>query len=426
MNQPNQTKQISGDIPYRDPEAIFSLVGTNGNGKNAFLSIGEAALAGHTLLLGSPGTGKSNMLCHLLRNLRVNLTEKDVLVVFDPKGEHYRQFAQAGDIVFADDARASDGVGEAQWNLFKELTGSERVLQDASAICDMLFGEQIREAREPGVPTAARELMLALTVYLCRQDDPGLRNNETLRGLIDGFDTESMLAILKSLPEFGSAGAYLADPDAARNVALALQRTARALFQGRFNASGTLGIRTTLRRRNGKVVFVGYDPARARDTGAIYAAILDQCLCEVLSRAENEGSVYLLLDGACALPKLNHLEDAMLFGGEKGLRVVMALSNLHRLADRYGDAGARTVLDAFGTVIAFRLHDPDSRAYLCGRCGDRRAAESPAQQTRGTAGAGTGGFAVTDGDLTTLKTGESIVCTRNNPPFYFHIKRYGA
>ena len=88
--------QIARDIPYRDPDAFLSLVGADGNGKNAYLPIGDSLLSRHMLLLGSPGTGKSNMMRHLLRNLRVNLTEEDVLIAFDPTGEYSAQFCQAG------------------------------------------------------------------------------------------------------------------------------------------------------------------------------------------------------------------------------------------------------------------------------------------------------------------------------------------
>jgi len=69
--------QIAKDIPYRDPDAFLSLVGADGNGKNAFLPIGDMLLSRHILLLGGPGTGKSNMMRHLIRNLRANLTDAD-------------------------------------------------------------------------------------------------------------------------------------------------------------------------------------------------------------------------------------------------------------------------------------------------------------------------------------------------------------
>ncbi len=45
--------QIGREVAYRDPNALFSLVGTDGNGKNAYLPIGEDLLSRHMLLLGS-------------------------------------------------------------------------------------------------------------------------------------------------------------------------------------------------------------------------------------------------------------------------------------------------------------------------------------------------------------------------------------
>ena len=422
--------QIARDIPYRDPDAFLSLIGADGNGKNAFLPVGDSLLSRHLLLLGSSGTGKSNMLRHLLRNLRVNLTDSDVLVTFDPTGEYSALFSQTGDVVFADDPRASDGSGEARWNLFEELLDEDRILEDASALCDMLFQESIRTAPDPYYAMAARDLTLALIVYLCRQKDPSLRNNETLRGLIDGFDAESMLTILESLPELRAMGAYLIEPAGRRTLGViaALQQAARELLQGRFNTVGTLGMRKTLRRKGGKAVFVCYDAQRGRMTGPVFATLVDLCLQEVLSRTENEGNVYLLLDDVCALPKLTHLEDALLFGRAKGLRLMMTLDAVSRLSDRYGELGAQTILDSFGTTVAFRLHERAGRVFIKNLYGRHRVVETytSSVQVRGVIEQVMDQYIIEDEDLTALQTGESIISTMHYPPFLFRMKLYGG
>lgn len=421
--------QIGREVAYRDPNALFSLVGADGNGKNAYLPIGEDLLSRHMLLLGSACTGKSNMMRHLLRNLRVNLTEKDALVVFDPTGEYAATFGQPGDVVFADDERASDGNGEAQWNLFLELQDSERLPEDASALCEMLFAERIRTASDPYYATAARDLTLALIVYLCRQPDPALRNNRTLRGLIDGYDTESMAAILESLPEFRTLNAYLSEPEGRQTagVVSALQQAARDLLQGRFNAVGTVSIRSVIRGGHGRVAFLCYDPERGPATGPVFATLMDLCLRELLSRKENEGNLYLLLDGLCVLPRLVHLEEALLFGRNKGLKTVLSLASVHRLVERYGELDAQTILDSFGTTVAFRLHDRAARLFVKNLYGRHRVAETytTATQTRGIDQV-SDQYVIEDEDLTVLQTGDSLVAIANCPPFRFRAKLYGA
>ena len=175
-------------------------------------------------------------------------------------------------------------------------------------------------------------------------------------------------------------------------------------------------------------MFVCYDAQRGRMTGPVFATLLDLCMQEVLSRSENEGNVYLLLDDVCALPRLTHLEDALLFGRNKGLRLVMALSGVHRLSDRYGELGAQTILDAFGTTVAFRLHDRAGRSFVKSLYGRHRVVESftSSVQVRGVIEQVMDQYIIEDEDLTAMQTGESIVATMHYPPFYFRMKPYGG
>lgn len=409
-----RSKQIAREVTLRDPSAFISLVGADGNGKNAFLPMGDSLLSRHLLLLGAPGTGKTNMMFHLFRNLRVNLTDEDVLVVFDPSGDYFTQFGQQGDIVFANDQRASDGSGEGQWNLFTELMDDDRLIQDATALCASLLADHLAEACGKQTLAAARDLLLALIVYLCRQEDATLRNNETLRALIDDFDPESMLTILDSLPELRVTGMYLKIPESleTQSVIALLKKAGREILQGRFGTEGSLGMRRTLRRKKGKTVFICGDSGLTG--GEVYAALLDLCLQEVLFRSENEGNVYLLMDHIGVLPKLHYLQAALQFGRAKGLRLMLAARSAAQLTGRYGETDAQALLTAFGTVVAFALHEGGARTFVKELYGTVRLEGRPDT------------YLIGDEELATLQTGESIVATFQTPPFYFRMKRYGA
>lgn len=421
--------QIARDIPYRDADALFSLSGVDGSGRSAYLPVGEQMLGGHTLLLGSPATGKSNMLCHMLRNLRAHLGQQDALVVLDPKGEYHRQFYQKGDVVFANDERAAGAAGEDAWNLFDELEEDD-LTEDAGELVGTLFHSRIQAAPDPFYPSAAMELMTALIVYLRRQGGEPLQTNLALRELIDGFDVESMLKILDSLPELRGLAAYLSRPDSPKTlgVVCALQQAARELLQGRFRREGKLSMRELLEKREGRVIFVCYDAEHGAALGPVYCALIDRALKQALARRESAGHVYFLLDEMRLLPYLPHLEDALLLGAASGVRVLAGAASVTQLRAIYPGRELGALLCAFGTTVAFRLQERDSRQYVKALYGRHRVVESftSSVQLRGVIEQVMDEYIIEDSDLTALQTGECIVATMHYPPFYFKLRRYGA
>lgn len=424
-----QTNGLSGyaiarDIPYREPDALFALSGEDGMGKQTSLPVGAGLLDRHMLLLGDVGAGKSNMMLHLAQNLRGALGAEDTLMIFDGTGELHHALYQRGDVVLAADKRAAGTEARDCWNLFSELPDDARRLEDASALCHALFAERIAQAVQPFYPMAARDLMLALVVYLKRRGDASLCNNQALRGLIDGFDRDSMIQIAESIPELRAFAAYLREsPDGHENaVAAQLQQAAREWLCGQFAGAGTLGVRSLV-RQGGHTVFLCHDASRGM--ASVFAAMLDTCFTEVLSRVERGGSVYVLVDDLGLLPPLPRMESALLAGRSRGLRVVMSATGVEAL-DRYGLA-APAMLSAIGTTVAFRLHSRASREYVRGLYGSHRAVESYRSNTQhGVVEQVVDAQVIPDEALTTLQTGECLIATMHYPPFQFRLHPYGA
>ena len=82
---------------YHENDPEFFLVGSNRHGDPLRIPVGEQMLSRHMLLLGGIGTGKSNAFNFIIRNVRQKLSENDIAIIFDTKGDYYKEFYQPGD-----------------------------------------------------------------------------------------------------------------------------------------------------------------------------------------------------------------------------------------------------------------------------------------------------------------------------------------
>lgn len=57
------------------------------NGKSAMIGLDEDLLSKQMLLVGGTGCGKSTLFYHMIRQLKDKMTDDDVMIIFDTKGD---------------------------------------------------------------------------------------------------------------------------------------------------------------------------------------------------------------------------------------------------------------------------------------------------------------------------------------------------
>ena len=88
-------------IKTKNPHVV--LRGKDGNGMSVAIPIDDNILSKHIMLLGGIGTGKTNAFFHIINQVEKKLSENDVMIIFDTKGDFYNEFYKKGDIVISND-----------------------------------------------------------------------------------------------------------------------------------------------------------------------------------------------------------------------------------------------------------------------------------------------------------------------------------
>ncbi len=393
----------------------------------------EDVLSKHLLYCGTTGCGKTTAINQLLDQLIPKMSGKDVMIIFDTKGDFRNRFYRPG----KDKVLSNDGTATDNWNLFKEaqVDGEKRVGENLLEIAATLFDEKIRRSQNPFFPQAARDVFFGILMYLYNVNHtahPGDLHNKELYHFLSDAGRDEVIDCFRKDTNLQGFIDYIysggGESEQAQGVYSEMRVVAHEIFQGNFREAGNFSIREFVRNKGGKILFVEYDISKGRILEPIYKCIVDLGIKEALSRTKSDGNVFFIIDEFKLLPNLSHIDDGINYGRGLGAKFVIAIQNIPQMLNAYGRERAESILSSFGTMIAFRMPDSESIRFVQSHFGRNRKRYT----LRSTASYGAPditdsgyGNAVEDWDLLGLTPGNAILCVSDYSPqpVRFHFKK---
>jgi len=409
--------------------------------------ITEDALSKHMMFVGGTGTGKTQLFYHFVDQLKSNMTDDDVMLIFDSKGDFYEKFFTEKDIFIGNSVQYAED--SAKWNIFREILSDgwddERIILNAQEICKALFADRTEgNNSNPFFPNAARDLLAAILISYIRygrndREKGGLFvkknfNNLELKNMLNRTDgSQAIINWLKPHSDLRSVSSYIkGDNGQSQGVLSEMYSVTRDILTGVFAKPGLFSMREFVRKKGGRALFVEYDLSIGSVLGPVYSLLFDLAFREALGRTKSAGNVYFIIDELKLLPHLQHLDDGINFGRSLGVKILVGLQNIKQLEAAYEEANARNIIYGFSSVFAFRSNDPETRKYASELFGknvvldrfqylyqgiDLIQKEQEQMNVRE-------GNVVEDWDLATLGTGEAIVGLTSEKPFRFYFDLY--
>ncbi len=400
---------------------------------NTGIVIDPTMLGKHILALGAIGSGKSNLIYHLIRGVVLDsITPEDVVIFFDAKGDYLQEFYRPGDYVIGNQKRIASDKNVVFWNIFEDIlvTPEDERMETVREVGTSIFKKHIDNSQSPGFIMGARDIFCALIVAFLRDSE---RNGKAYhnRFLKNAFNSANAKVIREKLQQYRDlswATSYIMSENSAttQSYLSPLFTVAQELFVGSFAEQGNFSMRRAVQEKGGKSIFLEYDVASGNTLEAIYTVLIDLAMKEALGQGKPKGNVYFILDEFPLIPKLNYMDNALNFGRSLGVKVIAGIQNVGQVENTYTQPLAHSLLSGFGTMFAFRLFDEKSRRIIGDRHGRNRKQISimATASYKGMQEQIVDGSAVEDWDVTKLDIGQCIVSMASEEPFRFYPVLY--
>lgn len=402
--------------------------------QNTGVTLSQDILSKHLMLIGGTGCGKSNVFYHIVSQLQKNMSAKDVMIIFDTKGDFFNLFGKNEDLLIGNSFCYTER--SCKWNIFKEIVADgwddERIEQNVQEISWSIYREAIGKSKDPFFPNAARDLFAAVLLSMLKtgKNDPNYKKdtfyNSELKRAFDESTIIDIKRVIETQPSLSSVLSYIGDGTGSQalGVYAELLGSFRKLFTGIFADRGTFSIRNFVKEKGGRVLFIEYDLALGNILSPIYSLLFDLALKEALGRSNHEGNVFLICDEFKLLPYLQHIEDGVNFGRSLGVKVIAGLQSINQLTEVYDEYRGKNIAAGFSTIFAFKANDVNTREYVTNLYGKNFILEQFKTITNSIHEERRNANVVEDWDMVDLQVGEAVIGFPFAKPFRYKFDLY--
>ncbi|MBE6530031.1 MAG: DUF87 domain-containing protein [Ruminococcaceae bacterium] len=398
--------------------------GTNAEGLPDNFVLSEKLLGQHLLLVGGIGSGKTNTFNQIISTISPQLTPNDVMIIFDTKGDFYKEFYKPGDIVISNDKTACGAMGTDYWNVLNEVADDEHLEENVMEIANTFFADRLKSGNDPFFSNAAKDIVSAVLYHFIKMKVKLKADNKTLSDFFKSVSHEDLLDLLSLYPQYEAMKSYipLKAQEQALGVIAEIQQVMRAVLIGNFSKTGTLSIRNLVRRKGGKRIFIEYDIGIGAMLSPIYTLLFDLAIKEALCRDKSDGNVFFAVDEFKLLPNLKHIDDAVNFGRSLGIKFMIGIQNVDQIIDAYNENMAMNIFSGFLNQFAFKVNDFSTRKYIKERAGTNR--KKTIYKTTTVHESLESGNVIEDWDVSNLVLGQAVVMLNSSEPFVFRFQEY--
>lgn len=399
--------------------------------------LNNKTLSKNSLFLGGIGSGKTNTINQIVDSLNRNMTNNDIMIIFDTKGDFKQKFYNpnnANHIIIGNSPEYKE-ISQS-WNIFRDIVEKDisQINTNTREISKFLF-KNVESDTQPFFALAAADIISMVIIDFIRR---GINkrsfvdlNNEELVKFLKSAKRDTYLDIIERNPDFRNVEEYLGKKGTpVSNQALGVMAYISSMVNNTFlgifgeRRKKDFSIRELIRDRGAKTVFIEYDLSTGEALGEIYRLLMDLGLKEALSvRGQAYGNVYFVIDEFKLLGELNHIDNAVNFGRDRGVKILAGLQSVDQVYAIYGQERGNALLSGFSNSFCFYSPDFSTRKYVSERFGRKKSRIF--SNIRGHNDViDYEGNSVEDWDILDLKTGEAFIKLADKEPFKFKFREF--
>jgi type IV secretory pathway TraG/TraD family ATPase VirD4 len=352
MSPQQHHRQLNGGWPMR----LIARGGVVGIGIGTIV-IPPNRECEHFLVTGSPGSGKSTLIRHMLAQIQ---ERGQRAIVLDPDAEFVQEFysERRGDVVLNPlDARCPFW---SPWLEFRD----DSFAMDSEAMAASLIRGQAKTPTEEFFRQSSRTLIEA--IFAVVKD----RGNSS--GITDflALPREDIQQALK-----GTQAYPLIDPGAHEQGSGILATAANAVkpfhhLPQRKQTGRVWSAREWAKQREGWVFLPSTEDARAA-IQRLQGVWLDSLVRWLMSAEIGSHQVWIMADELPAMEYQPQIEQLVVRGRKRGLAVVMGFQNVSQLRSIYGRDGAVTLTSSPTTKVILRCDEAETAKWASELLGSR-------------------------------------------------------